>query len=290
MDSEQTIEYLYRYFDKNHYNIEHGHGYYYIEHNNKHCITIKFIDNQKTIYIALLDKCSDKPDIGSGKELIKTVIRIAKDKEYAIELTDDSKIGNISLKWLFLLSRGETWYNSLGLKEDYYSENSDILREFIHLPIRALLQEELYDNLRPESLTYMAHLRTLLGQYKKLDTPIKTLFVELKEYNKRKELTVYEPYLMNLFLSRRILDNIKDKIKLSYFLEKYDIDISKYPENLQKILQDDVSLYDIIRQKTELVTLPFEKGSASHGGKSKKKYMKFKVKNIKRKKKTRKCA
>jgi len=280
MSSEDTIKYLYLLFDKKHYSITNKGIRYFIKNkeNEKECLIFDFDDSGKTLYIPKLRNCktNDNDIIGSGKHLINNFINMAKDFEYSIELEDQSAIDGISLKWLYLLSTGKTWYNSLGLKEELFDENDIIMNKFIKLPIRALLDEEIYENYNyPDGTTKkFTKLNTLLEKNNKLDTPIKKIFTELKEHNKMNELTDYEKLLIDLFLKRCVLKMIDEEINIQYLIEKYNIDISEYSEKEKIIVQDNLSIRDIFKQKTYLITMPFEWDSVSRGGGKSRKYVK----------------
>jgi len=247
MDSENTtIVYLREFFNDPKYKIKYFYNCYYINNGDEPCIKLKFIDDDKIIYISALEKCSDELNIGSGKKLVETVIEIAKDKGYAIELIDDSYIGTdnigtdyISLKYLFLLTKGETWYNSIGLKEVNYDENSVTMKRFIDSSISILLDEGEYLPENSFSTKKFDKIKLLLEKHHKLDTPIKKIFNDLKSHSKKNKLSDYENSLIYIFLMNDTLEHNK-------------------------------TINEIIKQKTYLVTPKFKKDSTS-GGKRKKK-------------------
>lgn len=102
-------------------------------------IGIKTVDDNNTIIIKLITKCSMDKDstIGSGTDTIKRIIRVAKELEYDLMIENDvsrysiHKIG-FELRYIKILTTGETWYNALGFREKDYESNNECIRTFIN--------------------------------------------------------------------------------------------------------------------------------------------------------------
>ena len=107
-------------------------NFYMIQCLNELCLELKldFSTFENRIILDTLQKCGSN----TGTTLIKKVQNFARENNFhKIVLTDlssllfyfDRKIVNFDLKILFLLSRGITWYNSLG----FHVENVEKQRE-----------------------------------------------------------------------------------------------------------------------------------------------------------------
>jgi len=99
---------------------------------NNRCLLITFINSQSSLYINYLSKC----DI-NGTESLRRIEEFAKNIPYinTIWFTDGSIIEfcdcSFDLAMLKILTKGESWYNSLG----YVSENYDIEKSYNSLII-----------------------------------------------------------------------------------------------------------------------------------------------------------
>jgi hypothetical protein len=106
----------------------------------------------ETIVVSGLAKCNGvTQNEGSGAALMLKVKQLAKTlKINTIQLYDDSKVrvcdgnGNnteIDLFRLKILTKGESWYNSLGYKSEYYAEEIEHNREVITSPMSKVASE-----------------------------------------------------------------------------------------------------------------------------------------------------
>ena len=96
----------------------------------------------ESIVVSTLTKCNDVTrNEGSGSALMLKVKQLAKTlKIDTIQLYDDSKVRvcgdtkdapEIDLFRLKILTKGKSWYNSLGYKSEYYAEEIEHNREVI---------------------------------------------------------------------------------------------------------------------------------------------------------------
>lgn len=105
----------------------------------------------ETIVVSGLAKCNGVTQKeGSGAALMLKVKQLAKTlKINTIQLYDDSKVrvcdgnGNteIDLFRLKILTKGKSWYNSLGYKSEYYAEEIEHNREVITSPMSKVASE-----------------------------------------------------------------------------------------------------------------------------------------------------
>jgi len=109
------------------------------------------ITPSETIVVSGLAKCNGvTQNEGSGAALMLKVNQLAKTlKIDTIQLYDDSKVricdgnGNteIDLFRLKILTKGKSWYNSLGYKSEYYAEEIEHNREVITSPMSKVASE-----------------------------------------------------------------------------------------------------------------------------------------------------
>ena len=206
--------------------------YIRISNLDKRCLLLEIEPRGDKIFIIvnLLNKCnSNVTNIGSGSYNM-TQLKLLSDTypdKYVIEVEDDSSEVSVitdckqcifSLKMMYIMTRGETWYNSLGFHEKDYEENTRILREFIESPIEVLEQflEEPIDSTTSESIDY------LVNDKKFQDKSIKEVFTLLFDFIKQ-------------------MCNVpKDKCKnaeIKYLHEKlYYLFLNRFKEDIQKII------------------------------------------------------
>jgi hypothetical protein len=198
------------------------------------CLHLTIDPNDKEIYIAHLMKCRDTeqrdtnqrdPPPGSGTDNIKRLIGFCKKYGYKVKLEDESKIMNIKLINLFILSTGESWYNSMGLKEINYHENTRLLQNFIQQSISILLDKNNYifsekkrkiddlDRIISENKNKIDHLNRIMPENIKTQTIQSTFEIIKRKLKNNEELEDYENYLIELFLKLNVLRNLNFKIE-----------------------------------------------------------------------------
>ena len=99
-----------------------------------YCIYLELYINTDTIHVNNIDNCEDP---GMGRSLLTKVEELAREiGRTKITLVDSSKIkinvNSVSLKTLYLLTTGQSWYNSLGYicpdtHAAYYEENQQMI-------------------------------------------------------------------------------------------------------------------------------------------------------------------
>ena len=122
----------------------------YINIWNKHtqeiCAYVQYRPSDKVIIIEEIARCSSDilPEQGSGTDIVMKLISVAQAFKRELEPgsnlsliieSDQSKLTIKGVKFdlagLYLLATGETWYNSLGFREEAYDDNTVFMREFI---------------------------------------------------------------------------------------------------------------------------------------------------------------
>ena len=116
----------------------------------KDCAAIRFIASEKVIHITQIDRCSDKilPEQGTGTDIVKKIIAVGNEFRTHLEpgtrlrIMIDSDQSELTIKdeyfdlyWLYIFATGESWYNSLGFREDKYDDNTQLINDFIDAPV-----------------------------------------------------------------------------------------------------------------------------------------------------------
>ena len=110
------------------------------------CAYVKYIASDKAIHIEEISRCSGDilPEQGSGTDIVKKLIEVGEEFRKQLDPgtqlvmiidSDQSKLKikgkEFALSWLYIFATGETWYNSLGFREENYEDNTKILTDFI---------------------------------------------------------------------------------------------------------------------------------------------------------------
>jgi hypothetical protein len=122
----------------------------YINIWNKHtqhiCAYVQYCPSVKVITIEEIARCSGDilPEQGSGTDIVTKLISVAEAFKRELEPgtnllliieSDQSKLTikgiPFDLARLYLLATGQTWYNSLGFREEAYDGNTEFMNEFI---------------------------------------------------------------------------------------------------------------------------------------------------------------
>ena len=124
-------------------------GFYKIKNGRVLCLEFEFIEDGTVLYISKIFKCGDGK---YTREVIKLIETMAKSIPVApwsrvkyIKLEDGSSIHvcrvNIDLRYLKILTTGESWYNSFGYKSANHDANVAHNAEIINKPMQWLLSE-----------------------------------------------------------------------------------------------------------------------------------------------------
>jgi len=121
------------------------------------CASFEFLSDEKLITITEINRCSDEGIEGSGTHIInnikkayftlkselKTEIKmvIESDQSEIIVFIDEKK-DFIGLSYLYLFSKGQSWYNKLGFREANFDENSELINDFIHRQANSVFKKE----------------------------------------------------------------------------------------------------------------------------------------------------
>ena len=128
------------------------HGSYKIKNGRDLCLEFEFIEDEDdggtVLYISKIFKCGDSMPL--TRELIKVIEKLAESNPRVkyIKLEDGSSIHvctvDIDLRYLKILTTGESWYNSFGYKSLNHDANVAHNAVIINKPMDLLLSE-LYD-------------------------------------------------------------------------------------------------------------------------------------------------
>jgi hypothetical protein len=213
----------------------------YVDNKGKECLTFILDEVKNRIHVDELKNCQDNnKGIGGGKEILDTLKQFVfnhPDMHLVID-SDNSFIFNykntnkdVSLKLLYILTTGESWYNSLGFHEDYYKENAAFLRVFLEKEARLLLE---FFTLVPKDTFYFRDEEYVDDMLSKLaneinngtyDTlSIREFFIQLKK-KQNEELTDLDIFILTKIIN--VFD--KDLYKLGlvfdkeFMINRYDI-------------------------------------------------------------------
>jgi hypothetical protein len=237
------------------------------KNNGHYCLEFCDLVDKNLFYIRDLSNCQDEVqrknrqvDVYKGCSLIQKLIAIAKENNYSIQLADVSKfmIDNgriynnkkiiVSLKYLYLLTTGETWYNSVGLKEINYARNKEIMDRLIQNPISFLLDKNNY--------TFDFSIRSnILDELKEKGTPPILDTTSIQKYFKN-----IKEKLVNLKNGNEQTFTEFDQGMILYFLDNSYLPYMNFKDN-------DGNLVNLIEEKEDLKTEPFRQD----GGKSRRK-------------------
>jgi len=126
---------------------------YKIEIGGKLCLEFEFIEDGTVLYISKVFKCGDgKPLTRDMIKMIENWAKTIQDPPWSlvkyIKLEDNSSIHvctvDIDLRYLKILTTGESWYNSFGYKSLNHDANVAHNAVIINKPMDELLSE-LYD-------------------------------------------------------------------------------------------------------------------------------------------------
>jgi hypothetical protein len=173
--------------------------YVFINIFNKHtqqiCAYVQYIPAEKVIHIEEIAKCSGEilPEQGSGSDNVRNLIAVGDefrkhlDPGTSLSIMIDSDQSKLTIKenefdlgWLYMFATGETWYNSLGFREEEYDSNTEFINEFIDqksgkTTIREQFQKIKRDLRNPDIRV------TIVQKYKKeLDTVRKKFYKSLE--------------------------------------------------------------------------------------------------------------
>jgi len=128
---------------------------YIVTMNDIHCVELAMEHPSRRIIIKSIFKCASPGDtVGSGKHLVNTLAHLAQEMGYELVIeTDVSRIvlpseilpkSAISLRYLYLLSTGHSWYNSMGFYEAKYLEHKACADRYIQTtPIKIVIRPDI---------------------------------------------------------------------------------------------------------------------------------------------------
>jgi hypothetical protein len=126
------------------------------------------IKDKDYIYIDLIGKCGS----ASGTSIIKVIEEFAKTCKYRkLGLEDDSRIGTRTqkpeggfceffLSGISILSTGETWYNRLGYKSEWYEQELAHNKRIITKPFLSFMNKDIRNNMKNDGWSY-----TVINQF-----------------------------------------------------------------------------------------------------------------------------
>ena len=103
------------------------------------CAYVQYIPSEKVIHIEEIAKCSGEilPEQGSGTDIVRKLIAVGDEfrqyldsgSSFSLMIGSDQakltiKENVFELGWLYMFATGETWYNSLGFREEEYDSNT----------------------------------------------------------------------------------------------------------------------------------------------------------------------
>jgi hypothetical protein len=208
-------------------------------------IGVKTVDSNNSIIIKLITNCSIDADatIGRGTDTIKRIIHVAKELKYDLMIENDvsrysiHKIG-FELRYIKILTTGETWYNALGFREKDYESNNECIRTFINKrqigpwmlsQIHKKTKARTVRRMNTRSMTQKKRIeRATRKKQVKQPLTVKEYFTkvveEITNLSKKNELTAHEKYYLQ-FMSGKIDRKMKklNKECPNIFTKFYDL-------------------------------------------------------------------
>ena len=189
--------------------------------------------SEKTIHIEDLYRCSGDilPEQGTGTDIIKKLIVVGDRFRHHLapgtKLTimvdlDKSKLYvkkiEFDLKWLYIFATGETWYNSLGFKEDEYVNNTKFIADFI-----AMKKSQYDDDIIKE-------------YYQKMKSDLKNPDITIKTLKNYKDDLIETKYKFDAYISKAIKNSEFDpeQFKTKFKSIKYEYPVSGVGFGLKK--------------------------------------------------------
>lgn len=119
---------------------------YIVNLNNINCAEFQINDNDKVIVIKSIYRCAKGSEsVGTGKYIVDKLVALSKEKGYELEVeVDVSRLvvppeimpnTTIPLKNLYVLSKGQSWYNSMGFYESNYASNQKHIHDYLSTTI-----------------------------------------------------------------------------------------------------------------------------------------------------------
>jgi len=163
-------------------------GSFKIKNGRKVCLEFEFIEDEDdddgtVLYISKIVKCGDgmpltREMIKLIEEMVKTIPAPPWSRVKYIQLEDGSSINvcagqNIDLRYLKILTTGESWYNSFGYKslnhDANVAHNAVIINKPMHLLLSELVDQQYFDQ---------AYIKKFKARFPELNTADLTV----KEY------------------------------------------------------------------------------------------------------------
>jgi len=128
---------------------------YIVNMNSINCVEFTIDDGKQQIVIKSIFRCAQNNEttIGSGKYIVERLVALSKSKQYALIVEYDvSRIvvppevmpnTTVPLRMLFVLSKGKSWYNSLGFYEKDYEENSRVIQQYLNTVINVRIDQNI---------------------------------------------------------------------------------------------------------------------------------------------------
>ena len=154
----------------------------YNKNTEEFCAYIKYIPSDKVIHIEEILRCSGEilPEQGSGTDIVRNLIAVGNEFRQYLEPgsslsimidSDQSKItvkeNEFELGWLYIFATGETWYNSLGFREEEYDSNTEFINDFIDTKSGKTTIREQFQKIKRELRNPDIRV-TIVQKYKKL--------------------------------------------------------------------------------------------------------------------------
>jgi len=144
------------------FNVTFENGYYKIKNGRNLCLEFEFIEDEEddggtVLYISKIFKCGDgqytRKVINMIEEMAKSIPVPPWSRVKYIKLEDGSAIHvctvDIDLRYLKILTTGESWYNSFGYKSVNHdanvAHNAVIINKPMHLLLSELVDQQYFD-------------------------------------------------------------------------------------------------------------------------------------------------
>jgi hypothetical protein len=190
------------------------------------------LSDAKLITITEIKRCSDNPREGSGTHIINNIKKVYFDLKSELKTdikmvieSDQSLINiivaekehSISLSWLYIFSRGQSWYNMLGFREGNFDENSRLINDFIHRPANSVFKKD--------DINQLKHYRVLLNEEDSVQEIYAKIMRRIREISNNpskkilKEFTFYKEFTIRTRVD--FLSNSMTEEQMKLFQRKF---------------------------------------------------------------------
>jgi hypothetical protein len=207
---------------------------YIVEMNGIHCTEISIDSLNQQIIVKGIYKCSPRGFLGSGKYIVQSLVELSTQMGYQLVIEYDvSRISidkgvSISLSGLYLLSKGQSWYNSMGFQEPNFERIFECCSHYISTTqTKILIKDKNYYSQYPifqpiiEDIVFLGRSNTIRNIYERVMKVVYYLGSITKEENEEEVIKLRNKLITHLSNSVKTAESKMSKVCNYHFGEKY---------------------------------------------------------------------